>query len=146
MSQIKEIKILRLATGEDIVSYCIIDDETYSVLLDNPMRIHISRSQQTRQTVLILMPWLPIELIEEDTTYIKTDDVVAFMDPKQSFQEYYLTMIETFSKLEIVDPLSNDNETDDEEDNDFETAYEEEELNKIKDILDSIQDKKIKYH
>lgn len=140
-SQIKEIKILRLTTGEDIVSYCIIDEETYNVLLDNPMKIHISRSQQSKQTVLLLMPWLPIELIEEDTTYIKTDDVIAIMDPKQSFQEYYLNMVQAFENIEMVDSDQNNEEDDEDEEID-----EDEELMKIKDIMDSIQYKKTRFH
>ena len=56
------IKIVRLQSGEDIVADFIEDDENDVVMLNNPMHIIFKRIP-TGQTVMMMMPWLPIEQI-----------------------------------------------------------------------------------
>jgi hypothetical protein len=86
------IKIVRLQTGEDIISSITEDVETDMVLLNNPMRMIIKRVQ-TGRTVFMMMPWLPIEVIKEDSAVIYNSDIITMVEPKDSLVEYYQNMV-----------------------------------------------------
>ena len=64
------VKIIRMQTGEDIMASMIEKEEqNETVVLNNPMRL-VFRRLPTGQTVLMMMPWLPVELIKEDSAII----------------------------------------------------------------------------
>lgn len=146
MTQLKEIKLIRLNTGEDVIASCIIDEETDSVVLDSPMKVLVSRSAETKQTLMLLTPWLPFELVEEESIYISLENVVTFMSPKSKLIVYYMNMIEIYQKL-----INDDNEEEDEiEEDDFneeEPNFLDEEANKIEEYLYSFnKERKFKLH
>ena len=89
------IKIVRLQTGEDIISSIIEDNDTDMILLTNPMRMILKRvsSEKGSQSVFMMMPWLPIEVIKEDSAIIYNSDVITMFDPKDSLIEYYQNMV-----------------------------------------------------
>ena len=60
----QNIKIIRLQTGEDIVAN-IIEEDQDSVTVDAPMKL-IFRRLPNGQSVMMMMHWLPVELIKED--------------------------------------------------------------------------------
>jgi len=82
------IKIVRLQSGEDIMADMIEDEENDTVLLDNPMHIVFKRIP-TGQTVMMMMPWLPIELIKENSAILYTSDILTVIEPKDDLVEYY---------------------------------------------------------
>ena len=82
------IKIVRLQSGEDIMADMIEDEENDTVLLDNPMHIIFKRIP-TGQTVMMMMPWLPIELIKENNAILYTSDILTVIEPKDDLVEYY---------------------------------------------------------
>jgi hypothetical protein len=116
------IKIVRLQSGEDIIADFIEDDDNDTVMLDNPMHIIFKRIP-TGQTVMMMMPWLPIELIKENTAIIYTSDILTIIEPKDDLVKYYgnvvveaqqrMTEQRDFSELD-------DEEDDDEEEDDSE--------------------------
>ena len=53
------VKIIRMQTGEDIMASMIGEEEAETVLLEDPMRL-IFRRMPTGQTVMMMMPWLPV--------------------------------------------------------------------------------------
>jgi hypothetical protein len=89
------IKIVRLQTGEDIISSIVEDNDTDMILLTNPMRMIVKRmpSEKGNQSVFMMMPWLPIEVIKEDSAIIYNSDVITMFDPKDSLVEYYQNMV-----------------------------------------------------
>lgn len=87
----QNIKIIRMQTGEDIVANIVEEDED-SVLLNSPMRL-IFRRLQNGQSVMMMMPWLPVELIKEDSTIVYLDDIITVMNPKDSMIEYYENIV-----------------------------------------------------
>ena len=92
-----QIKILRLNTGEDIVGSCLMDDEHGCVSIENPMKVFIKRaSPPLGQTALYMMPWLPLEIIEDNLATINYDDIITVVDPKKSFVEYYNNAVEEY--------------------------------------------------
>lgn len=94
-----DYKILRLSTGEDIIGNCMFDDNDEYVLVGNPMKVMLQRVPEMKQTVLIMMPWLPLELIEEDLATINYTDIITTVDPKESFIEYYVNTVDKYQRI-----------------------------------------------
>ena len=130
------VKIIRMQTGEDIMASMIGEDEAETVLLADPMRL-IYRRMPTGQTVLMMMPWLPVELIKDNSALIYNTDIVTIIEPKESMIEYYdnlvnKTLIEMEKSEGMIEQLLKDQQQEDEED---EEEFSMEELNKfIEDI------------
>ena len=113
------VKIIRMQTGEDIMASMIGEEEDETVLLADPMRL-IYRRMPTGQTVLMMMPWLPVELIKDNSALIYNSDIVTIIDPKESMIEYYdnlvtKTLIEMEKSEEMIGQLLKDQQTEDEE-------------------------------
>ena len=124
------IKIVRLQTGEDIISKIIEDDESDMVLLSNPMRMIVKRVE-TGQSIFMMMPWLPIEVIKEDSAIIYNSDIITMFEPKDSLVEYYQSMVnESILSILKNEELSFDEETEEDEYNE-EYELTEEELKEI---------------
>jgi len=87
------VKIVRLQSGEDIIASIIEDDESEMIMLDNPMHLIFKRTSQG--TMMVMLPWLPIELIKDNIATIYSSDVLTIVDPKDALVEYYGNMINT---------------------------------------------------
>ena len=88
------VKIIRMQTGEDIMASMVEKEEqNETVVLNNPMRL-VFRRLPTGQTVLMMMPWLPVELIKEDSAIIYTTDIITVIEPKESMKEYYENLVD----------------------------------------------------
>ena len=88
------VKIIRMQTGVDImVSMIEKEEQNETVVLNNPMRL-VFRRLPTGQTVLMMMPWLPVELIKEDSAIIYTTDIITIVEPKESMKEYYENLVD----------------------------------------------------
>jgi hypothetical protein len=85
------VKIVRLQSGEDIIAGLIQDDESEMIMLDNPMHLIFKRTSQG--TMMVMLPWLPIELIKDNIATIYFSDVLTIVDPKDALVEYYGNMI-----------------------------------------------------
>ena len=115
---IQGVKIVRLQSGEDIIASIIEDDETEMVMLNNPMHLIFKRTSQG--TMMVMLPWLPIELIKDNIATIYSSDILTMVDPKDALVEYYGNMINTeqlknMSDDTLVNNLKeamNDNEDD----------------------------------
>ena len=114
------IRIVRLQSGEDIIADCIpnLDEET--VELKRPMHIIFKRIQ-TGRSIMMMMPWLPVELIKENTAHIYGADILTYIEPKDDLIEYYNNAVndedlETASASSIRPQLFDEDEepTDDE--------------------------------
>ena len=85
------IKLIRMQNGDDIISD--ISQAGNMVKLVNPMRL-IFRRLPTGQTMMLIAPWLPNELIEEDHAIVANSDVLTYFNPKSKLVEYYNKMVE----------------------------------------------------
>ena len=117
---VPNIRIVRLQSGEDIIADCIpnLDEET--VELKRPMHIIFKRIQ-TGRSIMMMMPWLPVELIKENTAHIYGADILTYIEPKDDLIEYYNNAVndenlETASTSSIRPQLFDEDEepTDDE--------------------------------
>lgn len=85
----RNVKIVRLQSGEDIIAYYKDDDkEEGMVLLDNPM-VLIFKRMPTGKAIMMMAPWLPIELVEENQAWLYTSDILTVIQPKESLVDYY---------------------------------------------------------
>jgi hypothetical protein len=128
---IQGIKIIRLQSGEDIIAGLTHDDKSEMMMLDNPMHLIFKRTSQG--TVMMMLPWLPIELIKDNTATIYSSNVLTIVDPKDALVEYYGNMINTEQLKQmrddtIVNNLKEalDDSDDDEEDDNEESLTKEE--------------------
>jgi len=128
MIQEIKYKIVRLTTGEDIIGACLIDEENSCISIENPMKVMIRRMIDVSKTMLVMMPWLPLEIVEDDFATINYQDIITVIEPKKSFIEYYTNMVEEFqSRMQLEDEELEDDE-------DEETMQE---------ILDALKESKI---
>jgi len=117
---IQGVKIVRLQSGEDIIASIIEDDVSEMVMLNNPMHLIFKRTSQG--TMMVMLPWLPIELIKDNMATIYSSDILTMIDPKDALIEYYGNMINTEQLKNMKDDTlvnnlkeaMNDNEDDDE--------------------------------
>ena len=81
-----EVKILRLATGEDIIcSFLKIEKNTYLVI--DPMSL-IIKFKGGESTVL-MQHWLPVEVISSNEVVLQDRDILCYLEPNDSMKEYY---------------------------------------------------------
>ena len=120
-NEIQGIKIVRLQSGEDIIANCISSqDET--MILNSPMHIIFKRISASK-TAMMMMPWLPIELIKKNEAKIYNSDILTIIDPKDDLVEYYSNSVDCEEMYEVTQKsirasLFNDEEGDDDEDDD----------------------------
>jgi hypothetical protein len=117
------VKIIRMQTGEDIMASMIGEEEEETVLLEDPMRL-IFRRMPTGQTVLMMMPWLPVELIKDNNALVYNSDIITIIDPKESMVEYYenlviKTMLEMEKSEEMIAGLLKDQAGQEEEEEEY---------------------------
>jgi hypothetical protein len=82
-----------MQSGEDIMASMFENDESDQIQLNDPMRI-VFRRMPTGQTVMMMMPWLPVELIKENSAMIYYSDIVTVVEPKESMIRYYDKLVE----------------------------------------------------
>ena len=120
------VKIVRLQSGEDIIASIIEDDESEMIMLDNPMHLIFKRTSQG--TMMVMLPWLPIELIKDNMATIYSSDILTMIDPKDALIEYYGNMINTEQLKNMKDDtlVNNLKEAMDDNEDDDEFSIEEE--------------------
>jgi len=87
------VKLIRMQTGEDIMASMFEQEDSDQIQLNDPMRL-VFRRMPTGQTVMMMMPWLPIELIKENTALIYSSDIITVIDPKETMIQYYDKLVE----------------------------------------------------
>ena len=92
-----EIKLIRLQSGEDIICTCYEDLETKMVMLKDPMTVIFKRIKNG--SLLLIAPWLPAELIENNTATIYTSDILTTVEPKLMIKDYYVKLVDNLEKF-----------------------------------------------
>ena len=122
-----KIKIVRLQSGEDIIAKYF-EMENGEIVLYDPMNI-IFKRLDSGKSYMMMSPWLPIEVIEDNKAIIFAGDIVTLMQPKKSISTYYRrivneTLVEALESSKQIEEslLSTDNESyyDDTEEEDIE--------------------------
>jgi len=77
-----------MQSGEDIIASMIEDKEEGIVTLNNPMTVLFKR-QITGKSVMMMVPWLPVEIIQYNMATVYSQDVLTVFQPKESLVNYY---------------------------------------------------------
>jgi hypothetical protein len=114
------VKLIRMQTGEDIMASMFEQEDSGKIKINDPMRI-VFRRLPTGQTVMMMMPWLPVELIKENTAMIYSSDIVTMVEPKESMIRYYDKLVErTINDMlesdKMIENLLEEQEQEDDED------------------------------
>ena len=86
------IRILRLNSGEDVVSFIESEDES-KYTLKQPMCVVLKADKTGKQFVLV-DHFLPINIVEENKVEIHKADVLFCIKPNQMFYDFYVAAIE----------------------------------------------------
>jgi len=86
------VKIVRMQSGEDIIATVTEHDSEDAVTLGNPMVV-IFKRLPTGRAVMMMAPWLPIELVKYNVATIYTADILTIIEPKESMIQYYDTAV-----------------------------------------------------
>jgi len=129
------IKIIRLHGGEDIMADYVQSDDEETAILHNPMQVIFKRIP-TGQTVMMMMPWLPVEIIKDNHAILYTSDILTIIDPKDSAIKHYGEVVmEAQQRMEEMDIMSEEEDGEDEE---------EEKSLSVEEIFDILKEKKNK--
>lgn len=92
-----------MQSGEDIVASYTHDIETNQATLKGPMRL-VFRRLETGKTMMVMMPWLPVEVMIENVATVSHKDILTVIEPKAEFVEYYDN---TISEIELYTESAN---------------------------------------
>ena len=98
----KDIKIVRLTSGEDLITGLIEADGTY--YLKSPMVFILKDTGRT--FALLLQNWLPVQIMKMNESVLKSKDVLFVAEPEENFSQYYLDQVQEMeeeiqAKLEL---------------------------------------------
>lgn len=119
------VKIVRLQSGEDVIAQCNEIEGTGEFSLIEPMTILFKRLPSGK-AFMMMSPWLPLELIEDNHSLIFASDILTMVKPKKAIVDYYtrivgeITLESIINAKDIEESLSNmDEETEHHEDVDI---------------------------
>lgn len=84
------IRIVRLTSGEDVIAFFEEDGDEY--LLGSPMSVFFKR-MPTGKAIMMMSPWLPSEIVEEDIVSIDRSQILTIMHPKKHMSDYYTQVV-----------------------------------------------------
>lgn len=133
------VKLIRMQTGEDIMASMFEQEDSHQVQLNDPMRL-VFRRLPTGQTVMMLMPWLPVELIKENSAIVYSSDIITVIEPKEAMIRYYDKLVERV----VIDMLESDKLLDNLLEEQEEEENEEEPQETMQELIQHIQEVKDK--
>jgi hypothetical protein len=94
------VKMLRLVTGEDIISEStLIDDKEY--LLAHPLKVVYNNSTRNPGYVsVLLVKWVFGSITEKDEITIKERDVLFSVEVSDRMFDYYYSTLDSFKEKE----------------------------------------------
>ena len=89
------IQIIRLKNGEDIIGQVSTGLDDYEI--NQPMSVSVEH--RGRESGLVMEHWLPVQLVSDNKTIIKKEDVLTTFIPNKEFSEYYEHTVERLERL-----------------------------------------------
>jgi hypothetical protein len=134
------IKIVRLQSGEDVIAdYTQVEGDS-SVLLTNPMCL-IFKRMPTGRAVMLMSPWLPLELVEKNEAWLFEADILSIFQPKSQIIDYYTNTVKEVEEDMLQEEMHGQGLTDITDEFDDEMS-EEEELQAMEELNELRQDVK----
>ena len=102
------VKIIRLQSGEDVIADYQQMEGDESVLLSNPMSLMFKR-MPTGRAVMLMSPWLPLELVEKNEAWLYQSDILTVVQPKQQIVDYYANSVKEVEEDMIASAMDDEN-------------------------------------
>ena len=102
------VKIIRLQSGEDVIADYQQMEGDESVLLSNPMSLMFKR-MPTGRAVMLMSPWLPLELVEKNEAWLYQSDILTVIQPKQQIVDYYSNSVREVEEDILAASMEEDN-------------------------------------
>ena len=102
------VKIIRLQSGEDVIADYQQMEGDESVLLSNPMSL-IFKRMPTGRAVMLMSPWLPLELVEKNEAWLYQSDILTVVQPKQQIVDYYANSVKEVEEDMIASAMDDEN-------------------------------------
>ena len=83
-----DIRIVRLQNGEDVMAIFKEEEGTGEVFLGSPMTMFFKRLPSGK-AMMMMSPWLPLELVEHNHAHIFVSDILTVLEPKKALINYY---------------------------------------------------------
>jgi hypothetical protein len=93
------IKLLRLKSGEDIITYFEQVDRM-NIILRNPMVVLVKNDTRSGRQIIMMDNWLPVPLIKTNEAFITEHLIVTAMEPSVEFSEYFENAVLSFNKAD----------------------------------------------
>jgi len=136
------IKIIRLQSGEDVIAdYSQMEGDS-SVLLTNPMTLMFKR-MPTGRAVMLMSPWLPLELVEKNEAWLYESNILTIIQPKLQIIDYYCNTVKEVQDDMLQEEMHGQSLTDITDEYDDEMS-EEEELQAMEELEELRKDVKKK--
>jgi hypothetical protein len=120
------VKIIRLKDGEDIIASYHLNSNGIIEMYD-PMTLFYKR-MSAGKSMLLMSPWLPIELIQTNSACISMNEVLTIVEPRSALIEYYNNAVAEANEVvanfndqidnSLLDEFDSDEELDLEDDTD----------------------------
>ena len=137
------VKLIRMQSGEDIMASMFEQEDSEQIQLNDPMRL-VFRRMPTGQTVMMMMPWLPVELIKENSALVYTSDIVTVIEPKEAMIRYYDRLVErTVNDMADSDKLLEDLLDDQDKEDENEEQQQEEMMQELLQHIQEVKNKKL---
>ena len=132
-----------MQSGEDIMASMFEQEDSEQVQLNDPMRL-VFRRMPTGQTVMMMMPWLPVELIKENSALVYSSDIVTVIEPKEAMIRYYDKLVErTVNDMADSDKLLENLLDEQEEESEEEQKQQEEMMQELMQHIQEVKNKKL---
>jgi hypothetical protein len=92
-----DAKIIRLQSGEDIIAD--VEQGEDHIIVKNPMAV-IFKRLPTGKALMMMIPWIPLEIVEHNIASIHNEDILTVFEPNQSLITYYTNTIEQLDEYE----------------------------------------------
>lgn len=95
-------KIIRLHSGEDVIAAAMSvegseNSEIPYVILREPM--HLLFKRISTGTAAILLPWLPVEFLEDNEAVISYRDILTILEPNEKLINTYEAAVDKLNDL-----------------------------------------------
>jgi hypothetical protein len=103
------IKLLRLKSGEDIITYFEQVDKL-NFIVREPMVVLVKSDMKSGKQIIMMDHWLPAPLIKNNEAFITEGEIVTILEPTSEFSEYFENAVDAIHKAKTVEEDSSDEE------------------------------------
>ena len=103
------VKLIRLKTGEDIISY-IEQVDKLNFIVREPMVVITKMDNRNGKHIIMMDHWLPVPLIRHNEAFITEGEILTMLEPTSDFSEYYENAVNNMKQILEFNTSSSDEE------------------------------------